>query len=91
MQDLVAAISSREDQDRFPDTMNQFNKYSEDLSVLDGVPMFGRRLIFPASLRQSVLNILHSDHQCSVKMQGTLCSVWGLLVTLRGPRKLFLL
>ena len=41
VQDLVAAINSKEDQDRFPDTVNQYNKYSEDLSVLDGVPMLG--------------------------------------------------
>ena len=36
---------------------------------MDGVPMFGRRVIVPASLRQSVLISLHSAHQCSVKMQ----------------------
>ena len=69
MQDLVAAISSKEGQDRFPDTVSQYNKYSEALSVLDGVPMHGRRAIIPASLRQSVLDSLHSAHQCSVKMQ----------------------
>ena len=43
MQDLVGAIGSKEGQDRFPDTVSQYNKYSEDLSVLDGVPMYGRR------------------------------------------------
>ena len=69
MQDLVAAISSKECQDRFPDTVSHYNKYSEELSVMDGVPMFGRRVIVPASLRQSVLISLHSAHQCSVKMQ----------------------
>ena len=68
MLDLVSAISSKEGQDRFPDTVSQYNKYSEDLSVLDGVPMLGRRVIIPASLRQSVLDSLHSAHQCSVKM-----------------------
>ena len=69
MQDLVGAISNKEGQDRFPDTVSQYNRYSEDLSVLDGVPMLGRRVIIPASLRQSVLDSLHSAHQCSVKMQ----------------------
>ena len=69
MQDLVAAISSKESQDRFPDNVSQYNKYSEDLSVVDNVPMFGRRVIVPASLRQRVLDSLHSAHQCSVKMQ----------------------
>ena len=69
MLDLVSAISSKEGQDRFPDTVSQYNRYSDDLSVLDGVPMHGRRAIIPASLRQSVLDSFHSAHQCSVKMQ----------------------
>ena len=50
MQDLVGAIGSKEGQDRFSDTVSQYNKYSEDLSVLDGVPMYGRRVVVPASL-----------------------------------------
>ena len=33
MQDLVSAISSKEGQDRFPDTVSNYNKYSEDLSL----------------------------------------------------------
>ena len=59
MLDLFSAISIREGQDTFPDTVSQYNKYSEDLSVLGGVPMFGRRVIIPASLRQTVLDSLH--------------------------------
>ena len=69
MLDLISAITSKEGQDTFPDTVSQYNKYSDDLSVLDGVPMLGRRVIIPTSLRQSVLDSLHSAHQCSVKMQ----------------------
>ena len=66
MQDLVAAISNKEGQDRFPDTVSQYNQFSDDLSVLDGVPMLGRRAVIPASLRQSILHSLHSAHQCTV-------------------------
>ena len=68
MCDLVSAIGNEVDQDRFPDTVSQYNKYSQDLSVLDGVLMLGRRVIVPASLWQSVLASLHSAHQCCVKM-----------------------
>ena len=49
--------------------VSQYNKYNKNISVLDGVPMHGRRIIIPASLIQSVLDSLHSAHQCSVKMQ----------------------
>ena len=68
MMDLIAAISNKMDGDSFPDNLAAYNKYREDLSVLDDVPMYGRRVIIPRSLRQKVLESLHSAHQCSVKM-----------------------
>ena len=88
MQDLVAAISSKECQDRFPDSVSHYNKFSENLSVMDGVPMFGRRVIVPASLSQSVLISLHSAHHSAVSRcrtePNTLCSGRASRATLRG-------
>ena len=68
MKDLVRAITNTEGQDKFPDTVSRYNNYREELSVLDGVPMLGRRVIIPEPLRQRVLDSLHSAHQCAVKM-----------------------
>ena len=45
MQDLIAAIENKAGQDTFPDTVLQYQRYSDKLLVLDGVPMYGRRII----------------------------------------------
>ena len=68
MLELVTAISNEMDSDSFPDNLSAYNKYRENLSVLDNVPMYGRRVIIPRSLRKKVLESLHSAHQCTVKM-----------------------
>ena len=68
MLDLITAIQSKEEMDTFPDQISVYNKYREDLLVVDGVPMYGRRIIIPKSLRSRILDGLHSAHQCSVKM-----------------------
>ena len=34
-----------------------------ELSVTEGVPLYGERTIIPRSLRQAVLKMLHSAHQ----------------------------
>ena len=36
----------------FPDKLQDFNKIKHDLHVLDGVPMYGNRLIIPPCLRR---------------------------------------
>ena len=68
MSDLVQAITNSGEQDSFPDTVSQYNKYRDSLYVLEGVPMLGRRVIVPSALRQEVLRSLHSAHQCPAKM-----------------------
>merc|ERR1712218_276333 len=68
MSDLVQAITNSGEQDSFPDSVSQYNKYRDSLYVLEGVPMYGRRVIVPSALRQEVMRSLHSAHQCAVKM-----------------------
>ena len=63
---LVDAITS--DLDCFPDAIAVYNKLKDSLSVVDGVPMYGRRVIVPKCLRKDVLECLHSAHQCPVRM-----------------------
>ena len=66
MMKLVDAITR--DLDCLPDSLSAYNKLRDSLSVVDGVPMYGRRVIIPRSLRQEVLECLHSAHQCPVRM-----------------------
>ena len=68
MSALVTAIESMVEGDKLPDRLAQYDRYRDSLSVIDGVPMYGRRVIVPLSLRQSVLECLHSAHQCPVRM-----------------------
>ena len=65
---LVDAISNLSELDNFPDYLSKYSKLRDSLSVVDGVPMYGRRLIIPSTLRQRVLECLHSAHQCPMKM-----------------------
>ena len=68
MVELVKAISNKADQYSFPDTASAYNRYRDELYVLDGVPMYGRRVIIPRTLRQKVMESLHSAHQCQARM-----------------------
>ena len=68
MLDLVRAIENKDESDRFPDTVASYGRHSENLLVVDGVPMLGRRVIVPASCRKRVLDSLHSAHQGLAKM-----------------------
>ena len=63
MQQLNKAIQDCPAEENFPLNVAQYNRYREALSVLDGVPMYGRRVIIPAGLRSEVLQCLHSGHQ----------------------------
>ena len=67
MQILIGAITNKSDA-KFPEEVFKYDRHREELSVVDGVPMFGRRAIVPAALRRKVLDSLHSAHQCPVKM-----------------------
>ena len=43
--------------------LKQYLRVKRNLRNADGVPMNGDRVIIPTSLRQAVLEILHSAHQ----------------------------
>ena len=68
MQQLVTTIQDCPAGENFPLSLAPFNRYREALSVLDGVPMYGRRVIVPAALRSEVLQCLHSGHQGTSRM-----------------------
>ena len=52
----------------FPDAVASYNRHRENLLVVDGVPMLGRRVIIPASCRKRVMESLHSAYQGTAKM-----------------------
>ena len=68
MIDLINAIKNKDVADRFPDTVASYNRHSDNLLVVDGVPMLGRRVIIPSSCRKRVLDSLHSAHQGQARM-----------------------
>ena len=68
MQDLIKAIENEDGSDKFPDSVAAYNRHSENLLVVDGVLMLGRRVVVPASGRQRVLECLHSAHQGPARM-----------------------
>ena len=65
---LVNAIRNTPFDVEYPADLQQYQRYRDSLSVQDGVPMYGRRVIVPASLRGEVLAGLHAAHQGVHKM-----------------------
>ena len=55
MLDLIKAIENKDVTDKFPDVVANYNRHRDNLLVVDGVPMLGRRVIVPASCRKRVL------------------------------------
>ena len=51
MQQLISAILDCPAKENFPLSVAQYNKYRYTLSVLEGVPVYGRRVIIPQGLR----------------------------------------
>ena len=68
MLDLIRAIKDKDTTDKFPDAVASYNRHRENLLVVDGVPMLGRRVIIPASCRKRVMESLHSAYQGTAKM-----------------------
>ena len=62
------AITNLLDYNKLSDQLSAYNKLRENLSVVDGVPMYGIRLIIPRNLRQKIFESLHSAQECPVKM-----------------------
>jgi len=58
-------------------TIKAFEKVKEELSIADGLLLRGNRVVIPTSLREDILNKLHSGHQGLVKCrQRARQSVW---------------
>ena len=65
---LAEAIENTPYEDKLPKAVEQYERYRQDLHILEGVVMYGRRLIVPTDLRSDVLKALHSAHQGVSKM-----------------------
>ena len=57
MQQLIKAIQDCPAEENFPLSVAQFNRYREALSGIDGVPMYGMRVIVPAALIVRSFNV----------------------------------
>lgn len=53
----------------WPDTIQEYWKVREHLSVVDDIVVYRNRTVIPTSLRPEVLEILHSAHQGTVGMK----------------------
>ena len=69
----------------FPDTRNEmgdsvreFFKFREDLSMTQGVILFKDRVVIPRKLRKEILEVLHAGHQGVVSMMARAanCVFW---------------
>ena len=47
----------------WPQELEQWRRAKASLSVVDGLVMYGDRIVIPGELRQQVLGTLHSGHQ----------------------------
>ena len=47
----------------WPGDISQWNRYRDDLSLVDGVVLFKDRSVIPVVLRPEVLATLHAGHQ----------------------------
>ena len=82
MQQLVEAITETSNDESFPQKLADYNKIKDSMSVVDGVPMYGRRVIIPAELRAEVLGCLHSAHQGVCRMnERAMASVYWPRIT----------
>ena len=74
-QKLVWAILNSEDE--WPLEVRHYNRFKEDLYVVEGVFVYQGRSMIPGSLREEVLATLHSGHQGVTNMWGRAASsVW---------------
>ncbi|KAK7099318.1 hypothetical protein V1264_003469 [Littorina saxatilis] len=64
LQKVMRAIQTGQWQDG---DVSDFARFSEELSMHDGLILRGHRLVIPKTLRQKVINIAHQAHQGIVK------------------------
>ena len=62
-QELMEAMVTVPYDLEFQGALQPFQNNRHSLHVVDGVPMYGQRVIVPAPLRQAVLEGIHSVHQ----------------------------
>ena len=67
--DLVKAVESgfQSSRQQYPDHVRQFWSIRHQLSVEDGIVLFGSRLVVPLAARREILRKLHSAHQGIVR------------------------
>ena len=51
-----------------PEELRSYFQFREDLSIVDGVVMYGDRIVVPPTLRDQILETLHSAHQGTTSM-----------------------
>ena len=52
-----------------PDSIRNFHQYGIDMYILDGVVMYGDRIVIPPKLRDNIMETIHSAHQGTSSMQ----------------------
>ena len=60
---LREALLSTEDRFRLPEGLEQYDRYRDRMSVLEGNVMYDRRVVIPEALQQEVVQGLHAAHQ----------------------------
>ena len=51
-----------------PEELRSYFLFRDDLSIVDGVVMYGNRIVIPPTLRNQILETLHSAHQGTTSM-----------------------
>ncbi len=67
-----------DDQEKLPHSITPFWKLRDDLSCIDGMPLYMNCIIVPKALRAEVLDCLHSAHQgvAGMKARARVCVYW---------------
>ena len=89
-QELMEAIITVPYDMEFQGALKPFQRIRHGIHVVDGVPMYGQRVIVPKPMRQAVLEAIHSAHQSIGKMhdRALQCVYWpGLYSDLEKMRE----
>ena len=60
---LLHALSREGDEVSWSGDLEEYRRYREDMTTVDGVVLYKGRVVIPAALRRQVLSALHSAHQ----------------------------